>query len=111
VEEYPELCVSQLLSLIAEKENLIESSILLGNGGEEIISCMAQLLSGKRVLIVQPTFYEYEQVCRMNDCDVAFIFLDETWELNASAIIQQLKNTDALFLCHPNNPTGIVYEQ
>lgn len=111
VEDYPDPCGHQLVTLIAEQENLKESSILLGNGGAELISCMARLLSGKRVLIVQPTFSEYEKVCRMNDCDVAFIFLDETWELNASAIIQQLKNTDALFLCHPNNPTGIVYEQ
>lgn len=112
IEDYPDPVGAEIRSLIAQEENLPMSSVLLGNGGAELITSLANMLAGKRVLIVQPTFSEYEKACRAHGCDVSFIHLTEgAWNLDISTITQQLPHTDALFLCHPNNPTGVVYAE
>lgn len=110
IEDYPDPQGSALRSVIAEKEELPPSSILLGNGGAELIAIVANMLSGKRVLIVQPTFSEYEKMCRVHGCSISFVHLKEgLWPLDLDIIADQLPHIDALFICHPNNPTGIVY--
>lgn len=110
VEDYPDPDGTSLRSLIAREVNLPVASVLLGNGGAELISCIAHMLSGKRVLIVQPTFAEYDKMCRAHGCDVSYIHLTEgVWKLDVSTMIDQLEHADALFLCHPNNPTGVLY--
>lgn len=112
IEDYPDPDGRELLNLLCEKEQLSSESILLGNGGAELITLLARMLAGKRVLIIQPTFIEYERMCRAYGCHISYHTLEEEgWELDLEPLMPKLKNTDALFLCHPNNPTGISYPE
>ena len=71
---------------------------------------MARILAGKKVLIVQPTFSEYEQTCRTNKCEIHFHQLDgPNFELIPDYLCSSLVEIDTVFLCNPNNPTGIQY--
>jgi threonine-phosphate decarboxylase len=111
VMEYPDPNGTILKNKIAQREALHESQILLGNGGAEIISLIGRMLAGKRAVIVQPAFSEYEEACRVSGCQVQYHQLDEGWEWRDDDLNAKLKGADALFLCNPNNPTGVYYSR
>ncbi|WML43031.1 threonine-phosphate decarboxylase CobD [Neobacillus sp. PS3-40] len=112
IEDYPDPEGRDLVEILYEKEKLPKESILLGNGGAELITLLARMLLGKRVLLIQPTFTEYEQMCRAYGCHISHMVLQEgSWELNVKLLTSKIKKSDALFLCHPNNPMGIVYSE
>lgn len=107
---YPDPYATRLKNLIAKSEQTSIDSILIGNGGAELITLLARMLSGKKVVIVEPTFSEYEQACRANNCEIVYHQLREPdFELNPDDLLLSLMGADALFLCNPNNPTGIQY--
>lgn len=110
ITHYPDPHALQLTKLLATKEGVPESSILIGNGGAEIITLVGRLLAGKKVLIIQPAFAEYAEACHAAGCEVSFFQLQEPdWELNLDQLRPLLKEHDAIFLCTPNNPTGVSF--
>ncbi|ASK61855.1 threonine-phosphate decarboxylase [Virgibacillus phasianinus] len=112
VSDYPDPNNSELIEVISEKEKLPRSSILPGNGGAELIGLLAKMFSGKRVLLIQPTFSEYERMCTANGCQISNLILKENdWEIPVDDLSSKLARADVLFLCHPNNPTGIIYSE
>ncbi|CAH2712961.1 Threonine-phosphate decarboxylase [Neobacillus rhizosphaerae] len=107
---YPDPYAIQLKKRIENLEQVPVESILIGNGGAELITLVARMLAGKRVLLVQPTFSEYEKACQANKCEVLYHQLCEPhFELNLDELRAKLAHVDAMFLCNPNNPTGIQY--
>ncbi|RFU67946.1 threonine-phosphate decarboxylase CobD [Bacillus sp. V59.32b] len=112
VKDYPDPNASALINRISMKEKLPKDTILMGNGGAELISLVARLLSGKNVLIIEPAFSEYEQACESSGCRLSYHILEEgNWELRLERLLPLIKNADAVFICTPNNPTGISFEQ
>lgn len=107
---YPDPFAKGLKERIAKKEQIPVDSILIGNGGAELIALTARMFSGKKVVIIEPTFSEYEKNCRVNKCDIVYHQLKgPSFELNPADIQDSLIEADALFICNPNNPTGIQY--
>jgi threonine-phosphate decarboxylase len=107
---YPDPYATQFKAGIAKREQTSVDSILIGNGGAELITLITRMLAGKKVLIVQPTFSEYEKACRANKCEILYHQLEEPcFELNPADLALNLVDADAVFLCNPNNPTGIQY--
>lgn len=82
--------------------------ITVGNGAVEIIYWFAQAYVKKRAVIPAPTFCEYELASWKAGADVVFVPLLNNFELDADAIIENAKRADAIFLCNPNNPTGML---
>ncbi|CAH0344994.1 threonine-phosphate decarboxylase CobD [Bacillus sp. CECT 9360] len=112
VKDYPDPNASSLINRISIKEKLPQDTILMGNGGAELITLVARFLSGKNVLIIEPAFSEYEQACESAGCRLRYHILEEgNWELRLERLLPLIKEADAVFLCTPNNPTGISFEQ
>lgn len=109
IHDYPDPHASTLKERIALKDNVKEESILIGNGGAEMITLVGRMLAGKNILIVQPTFSEYEQACQNNDCRVTYHQIDKNWGLNLPALVEKLSKVDAVVLCNPNNPLGLCF--
>lgn len=109
ISEYPDPQASALKEMIALKENVCEESVLIGNGGAELITLIGRMLAGKNVLIIQPTFSEYEKACTANECRVVYHQIDDDWTLNMPSLLEKLDGIDAVFLCNPNNPLGICF--
>lgn len=110
IDQYPDPYGMNLRKIIAERENVSLKNVILGNGGAELIALLGRLLAGKQVLIVEPAFSEYEQVCRSNGCLISYHRVDEdTWDISLDTLLGKLPNVQALFLCNPNNPTGVYY--
>lgn len=110
IADYPDPKGHKLKEKLVEREAIEESQLLIGNGGAELISLIGRMLTGKRVVIVQPAFSEYEESCRMNGCIIDYHQLSsDNWELMEEELLAKLRDTDALFLCNPCNPTGVYY--
>ena len=87
--------------------------ILVGNGSTELIHLIAGafLSLGDTAVIFAPTFAEYEAACRLQRVAPVLISSNKDegfrWDMpKALKIIADLKPA-AVFVCNPNNPTGI----
>ncbi|MDQ0273239.1 threonine-phosphate decarboxylase CobD [Cytobacillus purgationiresistens] len=110
ITDYPDPHALSMTKSLAEKEGVIPSQLLIGNGGAEIISLIGRLLAGKRALIIQPAFAEYEEACRVNGCAVEYFQLQANeWKLNEDELASKLAQMDALFITNPQNPTGVYF--
>ncbi|WP_338753287.1 threonine-phosphate decarboxylase CobD [Bacillus sp. FJAT-52991] len=106
VSDYPDPEGRSLTQLLARQNDVMPDQVLLGNGAAEVIQFLGQLIQGKRVVIVQPAFSEYETACRAYGCEVDFVSIDEGVE----SIVEVAKEAAALFICTPNNPTGLLFQ-
>jgi threonine-phosphate decarboxylase len=81
--------------------------ISIGNGAIEIIYWFAHAFAKGRVVIPAPTFCEYELASHKAGAKVTFVPL-RNFELDVDEIIEKARGASAVFLCNPNNPTGML---
>ena len=112
INDYPDPYAKALIEQVAEKESIPPSHILAGNGAAEIITLIARHLAGSKVVIIHPAFSEYETACKNEGCEVVQVILSSpNWELELEKIEEELNEASAVFLCNPNNPTGVHFER
>ncbi len=113
VSRYPDPDASPLRTILSRQLGVPAEWIVAGNGSLEIIwmASLAYLRAGDSVLILGPTFGEYERAARI---------------MGARVVTQQARSADGfqprlgeaahyireqkprlVFLCNPNNPTGV----
>ena len=107
---YPDVQCSRLRKALAEKLNIPQSWIFFGNGAAEVIFAAVQAWKPKQAVLPAPTFAEYAQALETAGCKIQYV---ETAEADGFAIPQTIADaltdeTDMLFLCNPNNPTGTL---
>ena len=107
ISSYPEPEPYTLEGCLAEKYHLPAASVCVTNGATEAIYLIAQTFRGTNTAILQPTFSEYADACRMHGHRVTSLYKLPTVEAN------YLLPPDIrmLWLCNPNNPTGTVIEK
>ena len=95
---YPEPASESLRALIAGREGITVASVLVTNGATEGIYLTAQAFARGVSYVLQPTFSEYADACRLAGHQVKGIrHLNEVGE-----------DATMVWLCNPNNPTGTV---
>jgi threonine-phosphate decarboxylase len=104
---YPDPECRELKNNISHYLHVDPQWISVGNGAVEIIYWFVQAFAKRRVVIPAPTFCEYEHASYKAGADITFVPLED-FELNADTVIEKAKGANAIFLCNPNNPTGIL---
>lgn len=104
IRKYPEVVAEGLAGQVARHHQVKPEEVLVTNGTTESIYLLAQAFSGQGTTITIPAFAEYEDACRMHRHALHFLPWQEL------ATIPRLQ-TDLLFLCNPNNPTGSVFSE
>jgi threonine-phosphate decarboxylase len=104
---YPDPECKELKKAISRHAGVRASQLAVGNGAVEIIYWFARLYAKKRVVVPAPTFCEYELAAQKAGAEVTFVPLAD-FRLDADATIRSAKGADAIFLCNPNNPTGLL---
>ncbi|HXV66631.1 MAG TPA: histidinol-phosphate transaminase [Nitrosopumilaceae archaeon] len=86
-----------------------DNQIVVGNGATEIIYnfCQAFLNNKTHILIPIPTFSEYEVASKLHGSKV-FFFKTMNLNNNLDAFIKKIPTKGCIFICNPNNPTGIL---
>lgn len=107
---YPDPDYVDLKAAIADFENVHQEQIIVGNGAIECLFLVAEAIKAKRVLIQAPTFIEYERAFYKSGSQIDLYHLNhENFKANLKDI--DLKYYDAIVICNPNNPTGILNEK
>src|ERR687893_2092717 len=107
-QNYPDPECRELKKSLSHYLGIDPEWISVGNGAIEIIYWFVHTTSARgRVVIPAPTFCEYEVASQKAGAEVIFVPL-HNFDLDADKIIEKAKDADAIFLCNPNNPTGIL---
>jgi histidinol-phosphate aminotransferase len=112
---YPDPLQKKVKQKISSLKNVDTENIFIGNGSDEAIDLLIRAFcnpSKDNILIFPPTYGMYEVSAAINDVEVKKVLLNENFELNISAIKNQIDlNTKIIFICSPNNPTGNSFQQ
>ena len=119
---YPDPECLELREALADHHGVGTENVLVGNGSTELIHLLARAyISGPssngwpRVLQFSPTYGEYAGACELAGAEMLEIQArrgaDFSWDLDAAeaAILQQ--KPALVFLCNPNNPTGVYLDR
>lgn len=110
IQNYPDVSQRRLRSALAEHEQVPEEWLIFGNGAAELIFALSMGLKPKRALLTAPGFAEYEEALRACGCEMEWYERKEenSFLLKEDYLEKITPETDILFLCNPNNPTGTL---
>lgn len=112
-ERYPDVDYQQLHQALAAHHGVPAAWCLAGNGETESIFTLVHGLKPRRAMVVAPGFAEYRRALETLDCEIETFALHEAdgWQLTSRLIEALTPELDCLFLCTPNNPTGLLPER
>lgn len=101
VVSYPEPAPVTLERELAMMMGVDEGNVCVTNGATEAIYLIAQTFRRSKTAILQPTFAEYADACRLHEHQLCSIF----------SINEIPERAQMVWMCCPNNPTGMVTEK
>lgn len=101
IHSYPDPDASSLAELLAEKDEISITNVLVTNGATEAIYLIAQAFRQKNSVVITPTFSEYGDACTINEHNISY----------TASLSDINKNTDMVWICNPNNPDGMAYHK
>jgi len=112
ISEYPDPNSSDLRVNLAWFTGVRKKQIVVGNGATEIIYnfCKTFLNKKTNVLIPIPTFSEYEVSAKLCECKISF-FKTMNLSKNLQKFIMKIPRNGCIFICNPNNPTGVLIKK
>jgi len=107
-EIYPDGYAGGLRKKLAEKHGVNETSLLFGNGSDEIIMIISRALLGKGVntVMATPTFPQYAHNARIDGAEIREVPLKDGQHDLEGFLGAIDGETGVVWLCNPNNPTG-----
>src|SRR3990172_9045848 len=107
---YPDSNSTALREAIACHYGLDKRNVIVGNGSTELIYLFAEvfLKSGDVALVPSPSFGEYESAVRKAGGEPKFVPLDSGFQVEAEAFKREIRGAKVVYLCNPNNPTGML---
>ncbi|MBC2854802.1 MULTISPECIES: threonine-phosphate decarboxylase CobD [Cetobacterium] len=106
LEKYPDIDYVELRTAIGDYNNCHIDNVVVGNGATEVLFLYMKAVKAKKVLIIAPTFAEYERAARAAGRDVKFFPLSKDFSLNENMLLEFITDEDVVVMCNPNNPTG-----
>lgn len=107
-DRYPDPLCREVRRAIAEAEQVPADWCLCGNGSADLIYRAVLARRPRRALVTAPTFGEYGAALELVGCRVEQYPLREEngFVLREDFLDAITPETDMVFLCEPNNPTG-----
>ncbi|MCY4378459.1 MAG: histidinol-phosphate transaminase [Candidatus Dadabacteria bacterium] len=115
VNRYPDPEALDVRTSLSRAVGFSVDGILLGNGSDEIIQMIVEVLGGKsgRVLVPSPTFSMYRITSLLLGKQVTEVELDESFDIDLEQTLETIRaqDPDIVFLATPNNPTGNSFSE
>ncbi|MCY6356314.1 histidinol-phosphate transaminase [Clostridium sp. ZS2-4] len=112
VVRYPDMQYRELYKTIRdyiEEADLSKDNLILGNGAAEIIDLAVSMLES--ILIVVPSFAEYDEDAEKWGCRVEYSYLKEDMTYDYEDIFSKLEKVHGVIIGNPNNPNGNVIDK
>ena len=109
ISTYPDRNYQSLRDSISNYVGVDSKHIIVGNGSTELISLIIQMKKPKEILILGPTYSEYERESSIAGSNIKYAQLreDNNFKLDLNEILEQLTDDlDMFIICNPNNPTS-----
>ncbi len=111
---YPEIDGVSGKEALAKHLDLKSENLILGNGATELIYLFARTLSPEKVLIVKPTFTEYDKAFKLAGSSIYDYYTkdENNFNIQIEELVSKIEEIkpNVLVLCNPNNPTGVFTE-
>jgi histidinol-phosphate aminotransferase len=107
---YPHRHYTQLIDLIAEQEDIPPDHIILGAGSTDVMVTLIHLVKGRgEILAADPTYFDFIYYADRAGCNLNRVQLNDEFEHDLEAMEKQISSqTDLVYICNPNNPTGAI---
>ncbi len=104
----PEVDAGRSVAAFADFEDLDRSEVIAGAGTKEFLYLLPRAAAIGSALVVGPTYADYADALAINGVRHEFLMREsrQGFALDADRLKRAAKDTDAIFLCNPNNPTG-----
>lgn len=112
VVHYPDPECSGFVKAAVKRYRVSESEILVGNGSTELLHLLPRATGKSRAVIPVPTYADYQRAADEAGLSVTTLELKESdgLVLDLEDLERRLEGEELVFLCHPNNPTGLVLD-
>ncbi len=109
---YPDPDCTELVEAIAAKYEVSKDQVIVGNGSTEILHLIPRALQADRALVPVPSYADYAAGSAAAGLEIATFLLQENdgFRLDLSALTKHLRGREIVFLCQPNNPTGLLFD-
>ena len=112
IERYPDSEANELRQRLSAKLGVPPDNIMVGSGTTELIRlvALAYFRQGDPVLILEPTYGEYEVACQIAGAEPVRQWGREednfAPKLVETIVLIKQRHPRAVFICNPNNPNG-----
>ncbi len=113
IKYYPDPDCMYLRHSISKHLDINYKNIIAGNGSSELFYSAINTIKPSKVLLLAPSFSEYEKASKSSDASVSYINYerkDNEFYIDIKKILKKLPETDLLIIGNPNNPTGSIIE-
>lgn len=118
-EAYPDIACRELREAIARAEGVPAEYIICTAGATDLLHRICAALKPHAGLVTAPCFSGYEQALEQSGAEIVRLALDDTddfgvtdsilgFSKRAAAGVAPTTPASILFLCNPNNPTGLT---
>ncbi len=112
---YPDSNYEELRRAISLYYDVEPEYIIPCNGASEALSLAIMVLRPRTLVVVQPSYGDYDLLCRALNIKCVDFYMDEadsTFSLNVENLVDTVRSLEdpLLVLTNPNNPTGLVIE-
>ncbi len=108
---YPDREAVALREALGELEGVPASSIFCANGSNEVLQSLLLAYGGstRSALVFEPSYTLHEHIARITGTQVSAVPRAADFRLSPEAISDAIAQhePDLVFLCSPNNPTGL----
>ncbi len=103
---YPDVEYVELRRVLAQYHATSADYIVVDNGATPLLDAVVRALQIERARVVAPTFGEYERALLNNGVATEVVYSDAQYRTDLMRLFGSAEQTDLIFLCTPNNPTG-----
>jgi len=110
---YPDELAEPFYSTIANFHQVPKSELLVTNGAAEGLMALAQFFREEDVALLEPSFSEYKRTLKQQNCTIHSIVAEDIvdYKFNEDELYQVLSSVKVLYICNPNNPTGVLLKK
>jgi len=109
IQDYPDPVSRLLREKIAEINNVNKDEVLVAAGSESLLSIVCRVLfkDGEHAITADATFVGFFVQAGVRGIEVVKVPVTDRFEFDVDTIIGRInKDTKAIYLANPNNPTG-----
>lgn len=111
VVNYPDPECTDLIMAACEVYKVWPTQVLAGNGASELIQAAAAIGGVRKAVIPSPAYVDYRRSARLAHLPVEEVAMaaEDGFRIDFPKLARHMKEPALVFLCRPNNPTGLSF--